>query len=191
MSFEDDYYEDTYSGIPIGGYTQIFDKLLSGIEVRLNTDYFHNKDYFNDIAKKVIYTGPIDRFYSYMHGKLEYRSLRFETYNLNMTDYQGVAGMNYTDEDIPFTRIVEHKHFEFGKQKNTVVTYEYPESSGEPYYPINDDYNNLLYQNYKKMMDKESKFIFGGRLTDYKYYDMHQVIASALHKSKKENIYNI
>jgi UDP-galactopyranose mutase len=191
MSFEDNYYEDTYSGIPIGGYTQIFENLLSGIEVRLNTDYFYNRDYFNDIAKKVIYTGPIDRFYSYMHGKLEYRSLRFETVKLNMPDYQGVAGMNYTDEEVPFTRIVEHKHFEFGKQNNTIVTFEYPESTGEPYYPINDEINNSVYKKYREMMDKETKYLFGGRLTDYKYYDMHQVIASALSKSQKENIYNI
>jgi UDP-galactopyranose mutase len=191
MSFEDNYYEDTYSGIPIGGYTQIFENLLSGIEVRLNTDYFYNRDYFNDIAKKVIYTGPIDRFYSYMHGKLEYRSLRFETVKLNMPDYQGVAGMNYTDEEVPFTRIVEHKHFEFGKQNNTIVTFEYPESTGEPYYPINDEINNSVYKKYREMMDKETKYIFGGRLTDYKYYDMHQVIGSALSKSQKENIYTI
>lgn len=185
LSFEDNYYEDTYSGIPIGGYTKIFENLLNGIEVRLETDYFENRDYFNDIAKKVIYTGPIDRFYSYMHGKLEYRSLRFETMSLNIPDYQGVAGMNYTDEEVPFTRIVEHKHFEYGKQKNTIVTFEYPESVGEPYYPINDNNNNLVYQNYKNMMSLESKYIFGGRLTDYKYYDMHQVIASALTKVSK------
>ena len=191
LSFEDNYYEDTYSGIPIGGYTQIFENLLSGIEVRLQTDYFYNKDYFNDISKKIIYTGPIDRFYSYMHGKLEYRSLRFDTLRLNMPDYQGVAGVNYTDEEVPFTRIVEHKHFEFGKQKNTVVTFEYPESNGEPYYPINDETNNSVYKKYREMMDKETKYIFGGRLTDYKYYDMHQVIGSALFKSQKENIYTI
>jgi UDP-galactopyranose mutase len=120
-----------------------------------------------------------------MHGKLDYRSLRFDTIRVDTADYQGVAVMNYTDIEVPFTRIVEHKHFEFGKQKNTIVTYEYPESTGEPYYPINDDKNNSIYKKYKEMMDNESKFIFGGRLTDYKYYDMHQVVASALTKVSK------
>ena len=185
MSFEDNYYEDTYSGIPIGGYTGIFEKLLEGIEVKLKCDYFQQKEYFDSIAKKVIYTGPVDAFYEYKFGKLDYRSLRFETYNLNMSDYQGVAGMNYTDEEVHFTRITEHKHFEFGKQKNTIISMEYPESVGDPYYPINDNNNNTLYQNYKNMMNLEDKYIFGGRLADYKYYDMHQVIASALSKVNK------
>jgi len=185
MSFEDNYYEDTYSGIPIGGYTSIFEKLLEGIEVKLKCDYFQQKEYFDSIAKKVIYTGPVDAFYGYKFGKLDYRSLRFETYNLNMPDYQGVAGMNYTDEEVSFTRITEHKHFEFGKQKNTIISMEYPESVGDPYYPINDNNNNTLYQNYKNMMNLEDKYIFGGRLADYKYYDMHQVIASALSKVNK------
>lgn len=185
LSFDDNYFEDTYSGIPIGGYTQIFENLLKGIEVKLNTDYFENREYFDSIGKKIIYTGPIDKFYSYEYGKLDYRSLRFETVSLNMSDYQGVACVNYTDEEVPFTRIVEHKHFEFGKQKNTVITFEYPESSGEPYYPINDNKNNEIYKKYKNLMGKETKYIFGGRLADYKYYDMHQVIASALTKVSK------
>jgi UDP-galactopyranose mutase len=185
MSFEDNYYEDTYSGIPINGYTGIFEKLLLGIEVQLKSDYFQQKDYFDSIAKKIIYTGPVDAFYDYKFGKLDYRSLRFETYNLNMPDYQGVAGMNYTDEEVSFTRITEHKHFEFGKQKNTVISMEYPENNGEPYYPINDTENNKKYLMYKELMDKEEKYIFGGRLADYKYYDMHQVIASALSKVNK------
>jgi len=185
LSFEDNYYEDTYSGIPIGGYTKMFENLLNGIEVKLKTDYFDYKDYFDNIARKVIYTGPVDRFYSYVHGKLDYRSLRFETVSMNVPDYQGVACVNYTDESVPFTRVVEHKHFEFGKQKNTIVTFEYPESSGEPYYPINDNINNEMYQKYRNMMDKEDKYIFGGRLADYKYYDMHQVVASALTKVSK------
>jgi UDP-galactopyranose mutase len=185
MSFEDNYYEDTYSGIPINGYTGIFEKLLIDIEVQLKRDYFEQKDYFDSIAKKVIYTGPVDAFYSYKFGKLDYRSLRFETYNLNMPDYQGVAGMNYTDEEVSFTRITEHKHFEFGKQKNTVISMEYPENHGEPYYPINDIENNKKYLLYKELMDKEEKYIFGGRLADYRYYDMHQVIASALAKVNK------
>jgi len=185
MSFEDNYYEDTYSGIPINGYTGIFEKLLIGIEVQLKSDYFEQKDYFDSVAKKVIYTGPIDAFYGYKFDKLDYRSLRFETYNLNMPDYQGVAGMNYTDEEVSFTRITEHKHFEFGKQKNTVISMEYPENHGEPYYPINDTENNKKYSMYKELMDKEEKYIFGGRLADYRYYDMHQVIASALAKVNK------
>jgi UDP-galactopyranose mutase len=185
LSFEDNYYEDIYSGIPINGYTGIFEKLLFGIEVQLKNDYFEQKDYFDSIAKSVIYTGPVDAFYGYKFGKLDYRSLRFETYNLNMSDYQGVAGMNYTDEDVSFTRITEHKHFEFGKQKNTVISMEYPENHGEPYYPINDTENNKKYSMYKELMDKEEKYIFGGRLADYRYYDMHQVIASALAKVNK------
>lgn len=185
MTFDDNYYNDTYQGIPIGGYTQIFKGLLKGIEVRLNVDYFENREYLDSLARKVIYTGPVDRFYEYKFGKLEYRSLRFETESLHILDYQGVAGMNYTDIEVPFTRIIEHKHFEFGKQKNTVITREYPESLGEPYYPINDNNNNVMYQNYKNMMSLEDNYIFGGRLTDYKYYDMHQVIASALTKVSK------
>jgi UDP-galactopyranose mutase len=191
LSFEDNYFTDAYQGIPIGGYTQIFEKLLNGIEVKLGCDYFENREYFDNLATKVVYTGPIDLFYSNRFESLDYRSLSFETHNLNMPDYQGVALMNYTKEDVPFTRITEHKHFEFGTQKNTVVTMEYPQSKGDPYYPINDDENNKKYKHYKDLMDQETKYIFGGRLTDYKYYDMHQVIGSALHKSKKETIYNI
>lgn len=185
MTFDDNYYEDIYQGIPIGGYTQIFKGLLKGIEVMLNTDYFENREYFDTLAKKIIYTGPVDRFYDYKFGKLEYRSLRFETMNLPMADYQGVAGMNYTDAEVPYTRIVEHKHFEFGRQKNTIITREYPENKGEPYYPINDSANNETYKNYKSLMEKEEKHIFGGRLADYRYYDMHQVIAAALTKVPK------
>jgi UDP-galactopyranose mutase len=185
LSFEDNYYEDIYSGIPINGYTGIFEKLLNNIEVKLKCDYFKEKEYFDSIAKKIIYTGPVDAFYDYKFGKLDYRSLRFETYNLNMPDYQGVAGMNYTDEEVSFTRITEHKHFEFGKQKNTIISMEYPENNGEPYYPINDIENNKKHSMYKELMDKEEKYIFGGRLADYRYYDMHQVIASALSKVNK------
>jgi UDP-galactopyranose mutase len=185
LSFDDNYYDDTFSGIPIGGYTGIFEKLLEGIEVQLKCDYLEQRDYFDSLANKVIYTGPIDAFYNYKFGKLDYRSLRFETYNLNMSDYQGVAGMNYTDEEVHFTRITEHKHFEFGKQKNTIITMEYPENNGDPYYPVNDAENNKRYSEYKSLMEKEDRFIFGGRLADYKYYDMHQVIASALAKMNK------
>jgi UDP-galactopyranose mutase len=186
INFDDNYYTDKYQGIPIGGYTQIFEKLLNNVEVKLKCDYFDNRDYFNSIAKKIVYTGPIDIFYSLQFGKLEYRSLEFKSELFDLTDFQGNAIINYTDENVEWTRIVEHKHFEFGKQPNTYITKEYPRNSGEPYYPINDVYNNERYNKYKVLMNKESRFIFGGRLTDYKYYDMHQVIASALKKVKKE-----
>jgi len=185
FDFNDNYYNDIYCGIPIGGYTKIFEELLKGVEVKLNCDYFENKDYFDGIALKIIYTGPIDRYYEYKFGKLDYRSLRFETHNINMSNYQGTAGINYTDEEVPFTRIVEHKHFEFGNQKNTIITMEYPDNNGDPYYPVNDEDNNKLYQKYKKLMELEENVVFGGRLADYKYYDMHQVIGSALSKVSK------
>lgn len=186
LTYDDNYYFDNHQGIPIGGYTKIFEKLLAGIEVRLNVDYFENKEYFNNISNKILYTGPIDQFYNYKFGKLEYRSLHFETESLGIPDYQGIAGMNYGDVEVEYTRIVEHKHFEFGTQKSTVITKEYPRTQGEPYYPINDFINNNRYDQYKKLMSKETKFIFGGRLADYKYYDMHQVIASALKRVKNE-----
>lgn len=180
LTFDDNYYFDNYQGIPIGGYTKIFEKLLENIEVRLGIDYFSEKEHYNLIANKVLYTGPIDQFYNYQFGKLEYRSLEFKTEVLDIPNYQGIAGMNYGDVDIEFTRIIEHKHFEFGEQPKTVITKEYPRNNGEPYYPINDSVNNTRYEQYKELMKNETKFIFGGRLADYKYYDMHQVFASAL-----------
>lgn len=186
LNFNDSYYFDDYEGIPDGGYTKIFEKLLSGIEVKLNVDYFSNKEYYDNIADKIVYTGPVDKFYNYKFGKLEYRSLEFETETLDMVDYQGTAGINYTEYKIPYTRIIEHKHFNFGKQPFTIITKEYPKTEGDPYYPINDIDNTNRYNKYKKLMSIEDRFIFGGRLTDYKYYDMHQVIGSALQKSKKE-----
>ncbi len=180
LTFDDNYYFDNHQGIPIGGYTKIFEKLLENIEVKLGVDYFSQKEYYNSIANKVLYTGPIDQFYDYQFGKLEYRSLEFKTEKLEIPNYQGIAGMNYGDINIEYTRIIEHKHFEFGEQPTTVITKEYPRSNGEPYYPINDKINNTRYNEYKQLMDKETKFLFGGRLADYKYYDMHQVFASAL-----------
>jgi UDP-galactopyranose mutase len=180
LTFDDNYYFDNHQGIPIGGYTKIFEKLLENIEVKLGVDYFSQKEYYNSIANKVLYTGPIDQFYDYQFGKLEYRSLEFKTEKLEIPNYQGIAGMNYGDIDVEYTRIIEHKHFEFGEQPTTVITKEYPRSNGEPYYPINDKINNTRYNEYKQLMDKETKFLFGGRLADYKYYDMHQVFASAL-----------
>jgi len=184
LNYEDSYYNDIYQGIPIGGYTKIFEKLLDGIEVTTGVNYFEFKDEFERLADKIIYTGPVDAFYNFTYGKLDYRSLRFETERLDIPDYQGIAGMNYTDVDVPYTRIIEHKHFEFGKQKHTIITREYPSNEGEPYYPVNDEENNKKYDLYKKLMNQEEKYIFGGRLADYKYYDMHQVVASALHQSK-------
>lgn len=186
LNFDDNYYKDRYQGIPINGYTSAFNKMLDGIEFKLDTDFFHNKDFFESIAKKIVYTGQIDRFYDYKFGKLEYRSLHFENQILEIEDFQGNACINYTEEDIAYTRIVEHKHFEFGTQKNTVITKEYPRNEGEPYYPINDDKNNKRFSKYKYLMQSEKKYIFGGRLTDYKYYDMHQVIGSALKKAADE-----
>lgn len=192
LNFDDNYYFDTYQGIPEGGYTQIFEKLLDGIDVRVDTDYFENREYFHSLAKrKIIYTGPIDKFYDYRFGALEYRSLDFKEQPYNLIDYQGTAGINYTDVGVPYTRKVEHKHFEPSneafKKRFTVVTTEYPsrwEPGKEPYYPVNDDFNNMIYKQYKNLMDQESNFIFGGRLTDYRYYDMHQVFGSALQTIK-------
>jgi len=192
LNFDDNYYFDTYQGIPEGGYTQIFEKLLDGIDVWVDTDYFENREYFHSLAKrKIIYTGPIDKFYDYRFGALEYRSLDFKEQHYNLIDYQGTAGINYTDVGVPYTRKVEHKHFEPSneafKKRFTVVTTEYPsrwEPGKEPYYPVNDDFNNMIYKQYKNLMDQESNFIFGGRLTDYRYYDMHQVFGSALQTIK-------
>ena len=186
LTYDDNYYFDPYQGIPIGGYIKIFEKLLEGIEVRLNTDYFENKEYFNSLANKIIYTGSIDQFYNYKFEKFEYRSLKFESEVLDIPDFQGVAGVNYTDYDIPYTRIIEHKHFEFGTQKNTIITREYSTDDGDPYYPINDIPNNEKYNKYKFLMERENKFIFGGRLADYKYYDMDQTINTALTLFKNE-----
>lgn len=186
LTFDDNYYFDNYQGIPIGGYTKIFEKLLDGIDVELNVDYLKDRKKWDLKATKVLYTGPIDEFYNHRFGKLEYRSLKFETEILDIPDYQGIAGMNYSDVDVPYTRIIEHKHFEFGEQPTTVITKEYPKNDGEPYYPMNDVINNVRYDQYKELMSKEIKYMFGGRLADYKYYDMHQVFASALKRSKVE-----
>ena len=188
LSHDDNYYEDKYQGIPIGGYTQIFQKLLNNIPVETGVDYFSDREKLNSMAKKIVYTGGIDEFFNYEHGILEWRSLKFESEILNIDDFQGNAIVNYTEETIPYTRICEHKHFEYGKQKHTVITKEYPQNwdkTKEKYYPINDEKNNELYKIYKEKID-EKKYIFGGRLADYKYYDMHQVIGSALIRSKRE-----
>ena len=162
--------------------------MIGDIEVKLGVDFLQNRDYYMSIADKVVYTGKIDEFFDYRFGELEYRSLRFETETLDIPNYQGVAGVNYTSVDVPWTRIIEHKHFEMLETKKTIITKEYPQKfdkTNVPYYPINDDKNNKIYNQYKEL-SKESNIIFGGRLAEYKYYDMHQVIGSALSKSKKE-----
>ena len=187
--YDNNYFNDKYQGIPIGGYTKIVEKMLSGIDVKLNTDFFDNKEEYENIADKIVFTGMIDKYYNYKYGELEYRSLRFETEILQEENYQGNAVVNYTEYEVPYTRIMEHKHFEFGKQPTTVITREYPQNwtrDKEPYYPVNNDKNNNLYEKYKELASKDSKVIFGGRLGQYKYYDMDQVIAAALKCVKEE-----
>ena len=188
LTFDDNYFFDKYQGIPIGGYTQIFEKMLDNIEVKLNTNYFDNRNYFNSLAENIVFTGKIDEFYNYQFGELEYRSLRFELEKHNIEYYQGCSIVNYTNYNIPYTRITEHKHFESSKSDITWITKEYPKDykKGDiPYYPINDDKNNKIYNKYKELSKNETNVIFGGRLAEYKYYDMHQIIGSALVKVNK------
>ncbi len=184
FEFNNNYFNDTYQGIPIGGYTQIFEKLLDGSEVRLDTDYFSNREFFDGVAQKTVYTGQIDAFYDYRFGELDFRSLRFEHKILEgVKDFQSNAVVNYTEAEVPYTRCIEHKHFEFGKQPDTVITYEYSrkwEKGAAPYYPINNDRNNTLYAQYAQLAQKEKNVIFGGRLAEYKYYDMHQIVEKVL-----------
>jgi UDP-galactopyranose mutase len=182
FTYDNNYFNDKYQGIPIGGYTQLFTKLLEGIELRLNTDYF--KDQLPK-HEKVIYTGPIDQFYQYQFGRLEYKTQVFQHEFKSDTDnYQGTAMMNFTDKNVPYTRIIEHKHFEENATPHTWISKEYPveykAGESEPYYPVNDAANNALYAKYKELADREESVFFGGRLAEYKYYDMHQVIDSAL-----------
>ena len=200
--YDNNYFNDQYQGIPIGGYTQIIEKMLEGVEVRLGVDFFEDREILESEADHIIFTGMIDAFYDYCYGELEYRSLRFETETLDMENYQGNAVVNYTEYEIPYTRIIEHKHFEYGCQggygntgtpaiQKTVITREYPaawEKGAKPYYPMNDEKNNALYERYGELAEKEEHVIFGGRLGMYRYYDMHQVIAEAL-KCVKENLY--
>lgn len=195
FTYDNNYFNDRYQGIPVGGYTGIIEKMLEGIEVRLHTDFLKDKSGYQSIAKKIIYTGMIDEYYDYCYGELEYRSLRFETEVLDMENYQGNAVVNYTEYEIPYTRIIEHKHFEFGCQgdkegsnQKTVITREYPaewKKGDEPYYPMNDEKNNQLYAKYKALADKETNIVFGGRLGMYRYLDMHNVVEEALDLSKK------
>lgn len=189
FTFDNNYFNDRYQGIPEGGYNVIIENLLKDTEVRINTDFFENREYFESIAHKIVFTGQIDEFFGYRFGALEYRSLRFEHENLPVDNYQGNAVVNYNDSIYPFTRIIEHKHFEFGKQKHTVITREYPEvweKGKEAYYPVNDDENQKKFEQYKSLSQTAKNVIFGGRLAEFRYYDMHQIIASSLQKIKKE-----
>jgi UDP-galactopyranose mutase len=187
FTYNNNYFNDRYQGIPIGGYNKLIDGLLEGIELRLNVDYFQDRDAYNLMADKIIFTGKIDQFYDYQFGQLQYRSLRFEHEVHDTDNYQGNAVVNYTEKEVPYTRIIEHKHFEFGTQPKTVVTKEFSEEwtlEKEPYYPINDDQNTEVFKQYQVLASQETDVIFGGRLAEYRYYDMHQVIGSALHKVK-------
>ncbi|RFM26687.1 UDP-galactopyranose mutase [Deminuibacter soli] len=188
FTFDNNYFNDKYQGIPVGGYNKLTEALFAGTEVRLGVDYIANRAEFDQLADTVVFTGQIDEYYNYRFGQLEYRSLRFEHEHLNIPNFQGNAVVNYTERQVPFTRIIEHKHFEFGTQPTTVITREYPQewkSGDEPYYPINDDKNTQLFKQYQQLAEAETKVIFGGRLAEYRYYDMHQVIGAALAKTKK------
>ena len=189
LTFDNNYFNALYQGIPMGGYTKMVANMLDGIEVRLGVDYLENKAELDALADKVIYTGPIDAYFGYKLGTLEYRSVRFETEVLDMPNFQGNAAVNYTDRETPWTRIIEHKWFEFGTQPKTVISREYSSEwklGDEPYYPVNDAKNGARYAEYKALADQEKNIIFGGRLGEYKYYDMDAVIASALEMCKKE-----
>ena len=195
LTFDNNYFNALFQGIPIGGYTKMVANMLEGIEVQLNVDYLKNKESYDTIADKIIYTGAIDAFYDYKLGTLEYRSVRFETELLDVPNFQGNAAVNYTDEKTPWTRIIEHKWFEFGKDADgqdlpkTVISKEFSSEwkpGDEPYYPVNDEKNGMLYEKYKCLAETENKVIFGGRLGEYKYYDMDQVIAAALNMAEKE-----
>ncbi|MBQ9492675.1 MAG: UDP-galactopyranose mutase [Oscillibacter sp.] len=195
LTFDNNYFNALYQGIPIGGYTKLAANLLAGIEVRLNTDYFINRGELSGLARKTVYTGPIDAYFDYFAGCLEYRSVRFETELLDVPNFQGNAAVNYTDRETPWTRIIEHKWFEFGRDENgnelpkTVISREYSSEwkpGDEPYYPVNDAKNGALYAQYKELADKERNVLFGGRLGEYKYYDMDQVIGAALERARAE-----
>ena len=194
LTFDNNYFNALFQGIPVGGYTKMVANMLEGIEVRLGCDYLEDRGGWDAMADKVIYTGAIDAFYGFSQGTLEYRSVRFETELLDMPNFQGNAAVNYTDRETPWTRIIEHKWFEFGKDDDgndlpkTVISREFSSAwkpGDEPYYPVNDEKNGALYAKYKELAEKEEKVIFGGRLGEYKYYDMDQVIASALNASEK------
>ncbi|MCR4925196.1 MAG: UDP-galactopyranose mutase [Clostridiales bacterium] len=189
FTYDNNYFNDLYQGIPIGGYNVLIDKLFEGCDVKLSTDFNSDREAFRAMGEKLVYTGMIDDYYNHQFGKLEYRSLKFESEILDEENHQGVAVVNYTDRETPYTRIIEHKHFEYGTQPKTVITKEYPvtwQEGMEPYYPVNNESNQALYQKYAVLAEKEQNVIFGGRLAEYKYYDMDKVIASALSVTKKE-----
>ena len=191
LIYDNNYFDDRYQGIPIGGYTKLVEKMLDGIETRLNTNFFDNVDYYKSIANKIVYTGPIDEYFNYSLGNLEWRSLKFETKILDMPNYQGNAVVNYTGHEVEYTRVIEHKHFAFdATSPKTVITYEYPvnyENGMEKYYTVNDDKNNKLADQYRKLAINEENVIFGGRLAEYRYYDMDDVIKSAFDMYKKDH----
>lgn len=190
FSFDNNYFDDKYQGIPVGGYNVLINGLLKGIEVRTNVDFISNRACLSELGAKLIYTGKLDEYFSYRHGCLEYRSLRFEHEFRDIPNYQGVAVVNFTEREVPFTRIIEHKHFEFGKQPGTVITREFPEEwqqGMEAFYPINDVVNTIKFKKYRALAECEENIFFGGRLAEYKYYDMHQVIASALKRARSMN----
>lgn len=195
FTFDNNYFNDKYQGIPIGGYTPIVEKMLKRSEVILGVDYFSDKAYWDRLAENIVYTGEIDQYFNYCYGALEYRSLRFETILMeNHPNFQGNAVVNYTDSDTPYTRIIEHKHFEFGYQPDTVITKEYPlasQNGAEPYYPINDSKNNALYEQYNELTRQQNKVYFGGRLAEYKYYNMDQVVERALQLADRINSKNL
>ena len=185
LTFDNNYFNALYQGIPMGGYTKMVERMLDGIEVRLDTDYLKDREQWNAMADRIVYTGAIDEYFDFALGNLEFRSVRFETEVLDMPNFQGNAVINYTDAETPYTRIIEHKFFEFGTQEKTVISREYSSEwkpGDEPYYPVNDEKNGTLYEQYRALAEKEEKVLFGGRLGEYKYYDMDQVIAAALRK---------
>ncbi|HBE86302.1 MAG TPA: UDP-galactopyranose mutase [Lachnoclostridium sp.] len=189
FTYDNNYFNDLYQGIPIGGYNVMIEKLFEGCDVEMNVDYLENKEYYDGLGERVIYTGTIDAYYGYQFGKLEYRSLRFETQVVDTDNYQGVAVVNYTDRETPYTRIIEHKHFEFGTQPKSVITREYSvdwTEGMEPYYPVNDEKNQGLFLKYAALAETEDHVIFGGRLGEYKYYDMDKVIESAMNRAEEE-----
>lgn len=186
--YNNNYFNDCYQGIPIGGYNKLIEGLLNGVDIRLNIDFFKKKETLSQLAECIVFTGRIDEFYDYRFGKLDYRSLHFEEKILNTSNYQGNIAINYTDTDHSYTRIIEHKYFEFGTQPKTVITKEYSlewTEGCEPYYPVNDERNNMIYYKYKVLQDQESNVIFGGRLAEYKYYDMHQIVEKVLNQTIK------
>ncbi len=190
FTFDNNYFNDAYQGIPIGGYNILIEKLLEGVDIKLNEDYFDNREYYNNIADKILYTGCIDQFFNYKFGKLEYRSLRFEHKRFETENYQGNAVINYTEKEIPYTRVIEHKHFEYGTQPTTIITYEYPDSfeiGKEPYYPINDTHNSDIMKKYKEEALHCTNVLFGGRLAQYAYFDMDDTIEAALTLWKNNN----